>query len=462
MEETPTINIGLLGFGTVGQGVYRYLQELYDSEKTGYNINIARILVRDLNRPRTVDVNPALLTTNPDDVLKYRLGGKPLDVIVEVMGGINPAGVLMLEALKSGIHVVTANKAFLTYGNSQKHKLSDKEIKRMHEQNEWPKDYNSMPLFVTTFSQNVNLGFEAAVAGEIPIIEHLFRLPSTKEILGLEGIVNGTCNFILTQMERGMSYNQALKLAQEKGLAEADPSFDVDGIDASQKLALLSSMLLGTKINLSDIQCEGITKVTKSDIECANTFGYKIKHLAVVRRHSDGSIELRVGPELVKRETTFATIANESNAVALYLKERENPEIFIGNGAGAIPTASAIVSDIVEVYRTPSESRSPIYNIFTGYPEKVRLHDPKTQWYLRLQANPGVERVLRNTVLRNQFSSGVRILKGPGDLGAAFPLDHVFITSESTEAQINDVLNDPRLAPYKVIPRLKLRIKKEI
>jgi len=360
-EMYPTYTIGMLGLGTVGCGVVKYLREHYAPSKTGLNIEIGKILVRDISKPRKVEVDAPLLTTNPDDILE----NLNIDVVVEVMGGIEPAGPYILRALGNGKHVVTANKALLAHPSSKYH---TGEVDRLISEGKWPNGFGGNIAFLAALTNQRNLGFEASVCGEIPVIDVISAVPSSNAVVALEGIINGTSNYILTKMSEGKSYQGALKEAQDRGFAEADPSFDVDGLDAAQKLALLSTLIFGKLVEVPEISRESISSVTAEDIRYAKDFGYIIKPIAVAEKHAEG-LELRVCPALISEKNPLANVNNETNAVSIYFSGREEPMTLRGKGAGMIPTASSVVADIVRVIKDSHESRSSIYNLFTCSPE---------------------------------------------------------------------------------------------
>lgn len=320
--SNKTLKIGLLGFGTVGSGTYRMLcsNESIITATAGVKIEVAKILVRDKGRKRDVEVPEALLTENPDDILK----DPSIDVVVEVLGGMHPAFDYMLEALNSGKHVVTANKAVIAAKGEELTKASLK--------------------------NKVILRYEASVGGGIPILNAISTSLQANEFTELVGIVNGTTNYILTQMtENGLTYEDALKEAQLKGFAEADPTADVEGIDAANKLSILISTAFGIHVKPEDIPRYGITQVTSDDIEYAKQNGYRIKLLATAKRYRS-TLECHVQPAMVATTHPLATVNNEFNAV--FVKGNAVDDVMLyGKGAGAMPTGSAVVGDLVEIGR---------------------------------------------------------------------------------------------------------------
>jgi homoserine dehydrogenase len=274
-------------------------------------------VVRDPAKKRPVDF-PGTITTDPDAIL----GDPRIDVVIELMGGIEPAKSIIIEAFRRGKHVVTANKALLSQFGRE--------------------------IFQAAAKYRRNIGFEASVAGEIPVIDDYLKIPSKSDVLALEGIINGTTNFILSSMMEGAEYDTALAEAQSGGFAEADPSFDVDGHDAAQKLAILSSILFHTDVDVRAISLQGITALLAVDCETARLWGYTIKPCASARR-IDETLMLRVCPAFIPMGHALYSVSREMNALALYLKGREEPITKIGKGAGAIPTARSIMRDVLEV-----------------------------------------------------------------------------------------------------------------
>ncbi len=317
-----SISIGLLGAGNVGAGVLRILEQNRDAieSRLSASVTVARILVRDRLRARVVDVPAALLTTDPEDVL----GNPQVRVVVELIGGIEPARSLVLEALRRGKHVVTANKALLaTHGQE---------------------------IFAEAATRGLSVYFEGSVAGGIPILRSLREGLASDRINGLTGIVNGTCNFVLDAMTRkGLTYEAAVKEAQELGFAEADPSLDVEGRDAAQKLALLTLVSLGKRVDPDKIHTEGITRIRPFDIRIASELGYVIKSLAIASTEG-GGLHLRVHPALVPKASVLAGVHGPYNAV-LVESSAMGRSLYYGQGAGMMPTGMAVVSDLVEVCR---------------------------------------------------------------------------------------------------------------
>ncbi len=317
------IKIGLLGFGTVGTGVVKILlrQQKLLRNKLGAKITLKRIVDIDLKRDRGVALPEGVLTKNAEEVLD----DPEISIIIELIGGTDVARKYILRALKNGKHVVTANKALLSEHLDE--------------------------IFFEAIKRRLEVGFEASVAGGIPIIRSIKEGLIANRIECMRGIINGTSNYILTKMgEEGRSFKEVLQSAQSKGYAEANPSLDVDGIDSVHKLVILVLLCFGVIVKPEEIPVEGIRSIEPVDFEFARDFGYKIKLLAIARRLSNGIIDARVHPTMIPVTSMLASVDGVYNAVNI-VGDAVGSQIFIGKGAGMMPTASAVVSDIVDVSR---------------------------------------------------------------------------------------------------------------
>ena len=357
------IKIGLLGSGTVGSGVVRVLKENMEeiTARVGTHLVLAKVLVRDKKKPRPY-LDGIELTDRVEDILE----DEEISVVVEVMGGLHPAKEYMLRAMEAGKSVVTANKDVVAQFGQE--------------------------LFGMAEKHDVDFRFEASVGGGIPIIMPLKQCLTANRISEVLGIVNGTTNYMLTKMsEEGMSYDDVLKEAQEKGYAEANPSADVDGLDAARKAAILSSIAFNMRISLADVSVEGITKITPEDISYAKNLGYVVKLLAIGKETDDG-INVRVHPVFLPKEHPLASVNGVYNAI--FVRGNAIGEaMFYGPGAGSLPTASAVVADIIDVSRDIVTHSFGRLNC-TCYREKVLCPIEKTQssYYVRLlvEDKPGV------------------------------------------------------------------------
>ncbi len=357
------IKIGLLGSGTVGSGVVRVLKENMEeiTARVGTHLVLAKVLVRDKKKPRPY-LDGIELTDRVEDILE----DEEISVVVEVMGGLHPAKEYMLRAMEAGKSVVTANKDVVAQFGQE--------------------------LFDMAEKHDVDFRFEASVGGGIPIIMPLKQCLTANRISEVLGIVNGTTNYMLTKMsEEGMSYDDVLKEAQEKGYAEANPSADVDGLDAARKAAILSSIAFNMRISFADVSVEGITKITPEDISYAKNLGYVVKLLAIGKETDDG-INVRVHPVFLPKEHPLASVNGVYNAI--FVRGNAIGEaMFYGPGAGSLPTASAVVADIIDVSRDIVTHSFGRLNC-TCYREKVLCPIEKTQssYYVRLlvEDKPGV------------------------------------------------------------------------
>ncbi len=412
------VKIGLLGMGTVGGGTVTVLTRNNNeiTRRAGRGIVVTHALVRDINRARPDSTTDVTLTTDPFKVVN----NPELDIIVELIGGYDLARELVLKAIENGKHVVTANKALIAvHGNE---------------------------IFAAAQKKGVTVAFEAAVAGGIPIIKAVREGLAGNSIEWMAGIINGTGNFILTEMrDNGSDFSDVLAEAQRLGYAEADPIFDVEGIDAAHKLTILASIAFGIPLQFDKAYTEGISKITGDDVNYAEELGYRIKHLGVTRRTEEG-IELRVHPTLIPEKRLIANVDGVMNAV-LVQGDAVGPTLYYGAGAGAEATASAVVADLVDIVRaltTDPENRVPHLafqpDALSDLPI-LPMESIETAYYLRMQATdqPGV------------LADITRIL---GDLGISIEailqkeltnnvISHVpiiMLTHRVREKQMNDAL----------------------
>lgn len=350
------IKIGLLGFGTVGTGVVRVLRENRDeiNTKVGAELEVKAVLVRDKNKPRPY-MEGLQLTDNIDDILQ----DKEIDIVIELMGGLNPAKEYMLKALNAGKSVVTANKDVVAQFGKE--------------------------MFDTAEKNNVDFMFEASVGGGIPIITPLQQCLTANRITEVMGIVNGTTNYMLTKMTQfGSDYDDVLKEAQKLGYAEANPAADVEGLDAARKAAILASLAFSAEVVLDDVSVEGITNITAGDIAYAKELGYVIKLLAVAKESPEKGIDVRVHPVLLAEDHPLASVNDVFNAI--FVRGNAIDEaMFYGRGAGALPTASAVIADVVDV------ARDIVNDTFgriscAGYVRKriCPLEETESSYYVRL------------------------------------------------------------------------------
>ncbi len=413
------INVGLIGAGTVGSGVIRVLDKNRDiiEERLGARIEIKRIADIDPERKRPVEIPRALFTTNAWEVIEDR----SIPIVIELIGGTTVAKDLILGAMRKKKHVVTANKALLA--------LHGREI------------------FEAASEEGVEIGFEASVAGGIPIIRVIREGYVANRILSIYGIINGTSNYILSKMsEDGREFNEVLKQAQDEGYAEADPSLDIDGVDAAHKLSILIMLSFGTLIDFGKIHVEGIRNITPLDISFADEFGYKIKLLAIAKGES-GGIEARVHPTLVEKGTPLADVSGAFNAIYI-IGDAVGPNMLYGMGAGMMPTASAVVSDIVQIARNIIAHESSYSSLPKSFQQRnstlsrlVPMSKIATKYYLRFQVEdrPGVLGQIAGSLGKNNISIESVIQKGR-HIGGEVPV--VIMTHEAKERDLMSALEE--------------------
>ncbi len=412
------IHVGLIGWGTVGSGVIKVLQENGPliEKRLGSKIVLKRIADIDLETERSVKVNPEVLTNRAEEVI----GDPEIDIVLELIGGMEPARSYILEALKAGKYVVTANKALLATHLDE--------------------------LCQVAQQHNVDLNFEAAVGGGIPIIRSLKEGFVAERIDAIFGILNGTSNYILSTMSNeGGEFNVVLRQAQEKGYAEMNPSLDIDGIDAAHKLAILIKLAFGAKVPFDDIFIEGISDITPLDIEFGREFGYKIKLLAIAKADGE-AIEARVHPTMLPSDHLLSTVDGVFNAI--FLRGNAVGEtLFYGQGAGMMATASAVVSDLIELSRNilkGTTGRVPALSFQPGCIKGMKVKDIEDivrPYYIRFSAldRPGVLSKISGVLGKNDISIVSVIQKGRQVAGAV-PV--VMMTHEARERNIRRALRE--------------------
>lgn len=418
------VKVGLLGLGTVGQGTVNVLLRNAEeiSRRAGRGIVVTRAAIRDLDKAKALGYSDVALSTDPMDVVN----DPEISVVAEVMGGYEPARTLVLQAIENGKHVVTANKALIAlHGNE---------------------------IFEAAQKKGVMVAFEAAVAGGIPVIKAIREGLAGNRIEWLAGIINGTGNFILTEMrDKGRDFDDVLKEAQALGYAEADPTFDVEGIDAAHKLTILASIAFGIPLQFNAVYTEGITQITRDDVEYAAELGYRIKHLGIARQ-ANGGIELRVHPTLIPERRLIANVDGVMNAV-LAQGDAVGPTLYYGAGAGSDPTASAVVADIVDVVRTLTadpENRVPHLAFqpdALGDHPIVDIEQVETSFYLRLQAEdrPGVMADLTGILGELGISIEAMIQKEPTEGSSTVPV--ILLTRKVAEGLMNQALKKIEALP---------------
>ncbi len=413
MNAKP-INVGLLGIGTVGGGTYTVLQRNAEeiARRAGRPIRITVVADRNVELAKTVTGGTCRVT---DDAFSV-VADPEVDIVVELIGGYGVAKELVMKAIANGKHVVTANKALLaTHGNE---------------------------IFKAAQDKGVMVAFEAAVAGGIPIIKAVREGLTANRIEWIAGIINGTTNFILSEMrDKGLSFDTVLKEAQRLGYAEADPTFDIEGVDAAHKITLLASLAFGIPVQFDKAHIEGISKLDAMDIKYAEQLGYRIKLLGIAKRTAEG-VELRVHPTLIPSKRLIANVEGAMNAV-LVQGDAVGATLYYGKGAGAEPTASAVIADLVDVTRM--HTADPLNRVphLAFQPNAMAdlkmlpIEEVQTSYYLRLrvQDKPGVLADITRILADEQISIDAVIQKEPGE--GEDQADLIMLSHLTREKRIN-------------------------
>ena len=424
------INLGLIGFGTIGCGVVKLLQdnEKLIAKKLDARLVLKKIADLDITTPRPVKVNKNILTADAREILS----SKDIDIVIELMGGYEPARTFILEAIAQGKQVVTANKALLAmHGN---------EIFSFAEQNK------------------TDIGFEASVGGTIPIIRTLKESLIANNIQSIYGIMNGTANFILSKMtDEGKDFDVVLKEAQRLGYAEADPTYDIEGIDTAHKLAITLSLAYGSRVNLNDIFREGISAISRQDVVFAKELGYRIKLLAIAVAHDD-VVEARIHPTMILCQHLLANVNRNYNAFHL-IGDASGPVFLYGQGAGMMPTASAVLSDVIDISRNILKGVAGCSPLRTQKEKTMRdiklmpMDYIETKYYFRFSAvdRPGVLSKISGILGKNDISIATVIQKSRQEEGAV-PV--VMTTYKAKEKNVRKAL--------KIIDKLDMVLDKTI
>ncbi|HWN31004.1 MAG TPA: homoserine dehydrogenase [Burkholderiales bacterium] len=408
------INVGLLGIGTVGGGTFTVLRRNQEeiTRRAGRAIVLKMIADKDVKKARKLVGKSAIVTADAMEVVNH----PDIDIVVELIGGTTVAKQFILKAIKNGKHVVTANKALLAkHGNE---------------------------IFAAAHKHGVMVAFEAAVAGGIPIIKALREGLTANRVEWIAGIINGTSNYILSEMRNtGASFAEALRQAQALGYAEADPTFDIEGIDAAHKLTILAAISFGIPMQFDKAYTEGISKLTREDIRYAEELGYRIKLLGITKRTPKG-IELRVHPTLIPARRLIANVEGVMNAV-LVKGDAVGATLYYGAGAGAEPTASAVVADLVDVTRMHTADRKHRVPHLAFQPDALTdtpilpMSEVQTSYYLRLRAfdKPGVLADITRVLADSGISIDAMVQKEPSE--GEEEVDIIMLTHESVEKHIN-------------------------
>jgi len=407
------INIGVIGLGTVGAGVVKILQsngELIE-RRLGVPIHIVKAAVRDTGRDRGFKLAPGVLTADPMEVSTH----PDVDIVVELIGGYEPAKQLILEAIKRGKHIVTANKALLAeYGDE---------------------------ILSAVKSSGVQIGFESSVGGGIPVIKALKESLAANRILSIYGIINGTSNYILTRMtDEDRQFSDVLAEAQKAGYAEADPTFDIEGIDTSHKLAILVNLAFGANVKPRDIYTEGISSIRPIDIDFGKEFGYRLKLLAIAKSR-DNKVEVRVHPTMVPDDYPIAKVQGVYNAIQI-VGDACGDIMLYGRGAGSLPTGSAVVGDIIDIGRNILAGSAPVVNGPADIDSPIQIQpmeNVSALYYVRFMVfdRPGVLSEIAGIFGRYNISIASVIQRGREE-GSAVPL--VFMTHTALERDMGKAL----------------------
>ncbi len=418
LKKAQRINVGLIGFGTVGTGVAKVLKENAQliKDRLGCELILKRVADKDIVRDRGVKLDDGVLTANAADVIN----DPEISIVIELVGGTGIAKTFIMEALDKGKHVVTANKALLsTHGKE---------------------------IFGHAAVKSLDIGFEASVGGGIPVIRALREGLSANRIESIYGIINGTANYILSKMTNdGGKFEDVLRRAQEKGYAEADPSYDVDGIDTAHKLAILINLAYGTYINLSDIYTEGISSISQHDIKFAKEFGYRIKLLAITKA-IDGEIEARVHPTMIPAAHPLATVEGVYNAIHLRGNAVGSVMLY-GLGAGMMPTASAVVSDLMDIARNLRKNISNRLTPLAFTEDAVRdvkirhIDSLEIPYYIRFLAidKPGALSKISGVLGAHNISIS-SVIQKDRKIGGAVPL--VILTHNASEKSLRAAVDE--------------------
>ncbi len=441
MSQQESVGIGLIGLGTIGTGVVKVLQRnaAVIRQRLGFPLELVRVADIDLERDRGVDLSRIRFDSDADGLID----DPAVDIVIELIGGYDTARRLILRSIEARKHVVTANKALLALHGEE--------------------------IFAAADRRGVDVAFEASVGGGIPILRSIREGFAANRIQSIHGIINGTTNYVLTEMEAtGEPYEAVVKRAQELGYAEADPSFDVDGIDAAHKLTLLVAMAFGAALTFKDIPTEGIRSLLPIDFDAARELGYRIKLLGIAKSHGDGErIEARVHPTLIPTGSLLASVDGAMNAIAVH-GDAVGPTLSYGAGAGELPTASAVVSDVMEIAREVRRQSSGRVAPLSFLPEALRrkplvsLGELYGRYYLRFTAidRPGVLGHIAGVL--GQHGIGIESLIQKGRASGAGSVPVLVQTHPASEAAIRQALAVIDRRPDVTQPTRLIRIEEEL
>ena len=433
-----SIKVGLLGIGTVGGGVFNVLKRNHDEilRRSGIGIEIAMVADLDTARAQTM-VGPGVLVVADARAV---IANPEIDIVVELIGGYGIAKQLVLEAIEAGKHVVTANKALLAVHGTE--------------------------IFSAAHRKGVMVAFEAAVAGGIPIIKSLREGLTANRIEWIAGIINGTTNFILSEMrDKGLDFDVVLKEAQRLGYAEADPTFDIEGVDAAHKASLMSAIAFGVPVQFDKAYIEGITKLGAQDIKYAEQLGYRIKLLGITKKTARG-IELRVHPTLVPNKRLIANVEGAMNAVMVH-GDAVGTTLFYGKGAGSEPTASAVIADLVDIARLHTAASAQRVPHLAFQPDAMSdtpvlsMGEVVTSYYLRLNVadEAGVLAKVTGILAAADISIDAMLQREADEVGGegSTQTDLIILTHDCVEAKMNEALAQMQALPTVLAPITRIR-----
>ena len=436
------IQVGLLGIGTVGSGVFNVLQRNQDeiSRRAGRGIAVTMVADLDVERAKTI-VGPGVQVVNDARAV---IANPDIDIVIELIGGYGIAKQLVMEAIAAGKHVVTANKALLAVHGTE--------------------------IFAAASAKGVMVAFEAAVAGGIPIIKALREGLTANRIQWLAGIINGTTNFILSEMrDKGLDFDAALQDAQRLGYAEADPTFDIEGVDAAHKVTIMSAIAFGIPVQFDKAYVEGITQLAAADIKYAEQLGYRIKLLGITKR-TDKGIELRVHPSLVPSKRLIANVEGAMNAVVVN-GDAVGTTLYYGKGAGSEPTASAVIADLVDITRLHTADPHQRVPHLAFQPHTLQgamdtlpvlpMTDVVTSYYLRLRVadQAGVLAKVTGILAAAGISIDAMLQREADEVGGegSTQTDLIILTHDTREGTMNDALAQMQQLPTVLAPITRIR-----
>ena len=437
-KHMKSIQVGLLGIGTVGSGVFNVLQRNQSEivRRAGRGIEIAMVADLDTARAQAA-VGPSVKVVNDARAV---IANPDIDIVIELIGGYGIAKQLMLEAIEAGKHVVTANKALLAVHGTE--------------------------IFAAASRKGVMVAFEAAVAGGIPIIKSLREGLSANRIQWIAGIINGTTNFILSEMrDKGLDFDVVLKQAQALGYAEADPTFDIEGVDAAHKAALMSAMAFGVPVQFDKAYVEGISQLGATDIKYAEQLGYRIKLLGITKKMDKG-IELRVHPTLVPNKRLIANVEGAMNAVMVH-GDAVGTTLYYGKGAGSEPTASAVIADLIDIARLHTAGAAQRVPHLAFQPDAMSntpvlaMGEVVTSYYLRLNVadEAGVLANVTSILAKAGISIDAVLQREADEVGGegATQTDLIILTHDCVEAKMNEALGQMQALSTVLAPIVRIR-----